>query len=726
MARNWKKMSKEEEDKKRQETIDKAIETMNKGIYEYLDSDRFKTLLDTMSKFHDYSMNNTLLILGQNPRATHLAGYNKWQQDFNRQVKRGEKGLMIWMPVEIKVKEKQYVLDENGYVIIENGVPKIIKTTADDTKKDDTTKNDTNKNNNSNNNNSNNNSSNTNSNDTKKDTEKKEDTTTTNSGSGSNSQLIANQQIYSSLPTMVDDFRFWTVAKKYAFAKEELSIVEEMKDGAKEVGKLSKDGVCYILQEENDGWLFVESGDVRGFVKTEQVISGDEADQIVQKLTEEAKKEAKEQKKTYKGIAKLLTEATPSVPESENGAFFHTRSTVKQTVVDKVYALCNADFVTIHEDKNAESRAVGTLNKDNICYILADENAEFVYVESGDVRGFVENKFLDTDKKEKKKAEKSLLTQATAAASALKNTKEVISLFPTTKTAADQNDDIDNIISNKISATGEDQFATAQEVVKPAENAACYYTLTSVKSGVPNGELRTSIVQFASQFIGNPYVWGGTSLTNGADCSGFVQSIYAQYGYTLPRVAEDQAQYGTKIPVEEAQPGDLIFYARNGYIYHVVMYAGNGETVEAQSSRTGIVHGTVNTNNAVWAVRILEDTPSTVSGIYGSDISEVNATLLQYGQSLGTFKITHYCGGSCCNDEWAGVTATGAPLVEGDTIAVDPTVIPYGTKVIINGHIFTATDCGGAIKGNRIDVFVNDHNRANQLGVYYTDVYVLK
>ena len=96
---------------------------------------------------------------------------------------------------------------------------------------------------------------------------------------------------------MVDDFRFWTVAKKYAFAKEELSIVEEMKDGAKEVGKLSKDGVCYILQEENDGWLFVESGDVRGFVKTEQVILGDEADQIVQKLTEEAKKEAKEQKK---------------------------------------------------------------------------------------------------------------------------------------------------------------------------------------------------------------------------------------------------------------------------------------------------------------------------------------------------------------------------------------------------------------------------------------------
>lgn len=118
MARNWKKMSKEDENKKRQETIDKAIETMNKGVYDYLDSDRFKTLLDTMSKFHDYSLNNTLLILEQNPRATQLAGYNKWQQDFNRQVKRGEKGLMIWMPAEIKVKENHYVLDENGNRIL--------------------------------------------------------------------------------------------------------------------------------------------------------------------------------------------------------------------------------------------------------------------------------------------------------------------------------------------------------------------------------------------------------------------------------------------------------------------------------------------------------------------------------------------------------------------------------------------------------------------------------
>ena len=67
---------------------------------------------------------------------------------------------------------------------------------------------------------------------------------------------------------------------------------------------------------------------------------------------------------------------------------------------------------------------------------------------------------------------------------------------------------------------------------------------------------------------------GGTSLTNGCDCSGFTQSIYANFGYYIPRVAEAQAGYGMQIPVSSAEPGDLIFYAKNGYVYHVSMYIG--------------------------------------------------------------------------------------------------------------------------------------------------------
>ena len=166
--------------------------------------------------------------------------------------------------------------------------------------------------------------------------------------------------------------------------------------------------------------------------------------------------------------------------------------------------------LNVKEEKNADAKTVGTMTQGQLCYILADKDTDWVYVESGDVRGFVEKKYLDNSDETKK----------------------------------------------QITTTGEDKYKTAKETVKPEENKALYYTLSSVKEGTPSGEIRESILQFASQFIGNPYVWGGTSLTDGADCSGFVQQIYKQYGYDLPRVAEDQSQYGTKIPVEDAQPGE--------------------------------------------------------------------------------------------------------------------------------------------------------------------------
>jgi len=102
--------------------------------------------------------------------------------------------------------------------------------------------------------------------------------------------------------------------------------------------------------------------------------------------------------------------------------------------------------------------------------------------------------------------------------------------------------------------------------------------------------LRQRMVQFALQFVGNPYVWGGTSLTNGADCSGFVMSVYANFGIGLPRVACDQANAGRRISVSEAKPGDLLFYQdKSGYVYHVTMYIGDGRVVEAANKRVGII-----------------------------------------------------------------------------------------------------------------------------------------
>ena len=335
-----------------------------------------------------------------------------------------------------------------------------------------------------------------------------------------NEQLVAAQTIVE-LPVIVEDFRFWTVARKYGFAREDLEIKEEMDDSSRSIGSLAAEGVCYILKEDTEtGWMYVESGRVRGFVKAEQVMTGEEAQSLLEQYQEEAKALAEESGEEYTGIGKVAAEAAELVPWQENEAFTWLRATVNQTVIEKEYALCSVDKLNIREGKGTDSRIVGTLSKGALCYILADRDQEWIYIESGDVRGFVKSEYLD----------------------------------------------FGDAVKAEVEAKGEEAFAAAEQLIAPEDNRACYYTMTSVKSGVPGGEIRESLLEFASQFIGNPYVWGGTSLTAGADCSGFVQSIYREYGYDLPRTSAEQSQYGTKIPVEDAQPGrpDLLCEGRGG------------------------------------------------------------------------------------------------------------------------------------------------------------------
>ena len=98
-----------------------------------------------------------------------------------------------------------------------------------------------------------------------------------------------------------------------------------------------------------------------------------------------------------------------------------------------------------------------------------------------------------------------------------------------------------------------------------------------------SGGSGSSVVDYATQFVGNPYVWGGTSLTNGADCSGFVQSVYSNFGVSLPRTSYEQQNAGREVSYSEAQPGDLICYGG-----HVAIYMGDGKIVHASNSRDGI------------------------------------------------------------------------------------------------------------------------------------------
>ena len=141
-------------------------------------------------------------------------------------------------------------------------------------------------------------------------------------------------------------------------------------------------------------------------------------------------------------------------------------------------------------------------------------------------------------------------------------------------------------------AEAEAQAAEAAAAEAEAEAQAAEAAAQSVASG-------QEVIDYACQFIGNPYVWGGTSLTDGADCSGFVQSVYAHFGISLPRTSYEQRSAGYEVSYEDAQPGDLILYEG-----HVGLYIGNDQIVNAMNEAQGIGISSATYTNIVAVRRI--------------------------------------------------------------------------------------------------------------------------
>ena len=309
-------------------------------------------------------------------------------------------------------------------------------------------------------------------------------------------------------------------------------------------------------------------------------------------------------------------------------------STTNTKVTDLVFAKVN-NYVNIRSEANEESKILGKLYKDNSAIILQKEG-DWYRVKSGSVTGYIKGEFLITGKKAKEYAEKVGDTLATIKTTTLRvrekaSTKStVLTLVPNGeeyKVTKEKKDwvkiSIDETTAGYVSkdyvklkkvysqaVSIEEELAAeaaiqsaalmVAEASKASENTQKPSAKREIKSSsvteskpktsivAKASSLRNKIADYARRFEGNPYVWGGTSLTRGADCSGFTQSVFETFGIYIPRVSREQAASGRRIDIDDIKPGDLIFYRRNGSINHVALYIGNGKVIGAKSSEEGI------------------------------------------------------------------------------------------------------------------------------------------
>lgn len=254
--------------------------------------------------------------------------------------------------------------------------------------------------------------------------------------------------------------------------------------------------------------------------------------------------------------------------------------------------LANVDnYLNIRKEPAEDAELVGKMPAGAGCEVYDKEDGWY-HIRSGKVEGYVSADYLLTGEKAKKKAEKYIKEVATVTTTTLfvreePNTDCTILTMVPIEEELTVLETVDDGEWYKVEIDDEEGYVSG-DYVEISYKLPKAMTISEVKYGQGVSNVRVDLVQYALQFVGNPYVWGGTSLTRGVDCSGFTMQVYAKYGVYLPHSSRAQPNYGRRISASEAQPGDLFFYGSGGRINHVAIYIGGGQVVHASNHRDGI------------------------------------------------------------------------------------------------------------------------------------------
>ena len=316
------------------------------------------------------------------------------------------------------------------------------------------------------------------------------------------------------------------------------------------LGKLYDKSAATVLETTEDGWYRITSGNVNGYVKAEYVVGGDE--------------------ELARSVGTRLATVTTTT------LFVRTEPTTEAKVLTM---LPDGDDVVVTDESTEGWAKVSTADGDG--YVALDYvtlSTEYIHAESKaeeEARLAREEAERQAAARAAEEARKAREAEAARAAAEQEAARKAAEKQEVKKSGAGS-----SAGSSSGSSAGSSSGSSAGQSAQTASS---------------NGQ---AVVDYARQFLGNPYVYGGNSLTNGTDCSGFVKGVYAAFGINLPRTSSEQRSVGYAVSLSEIQPGDIVCYSG-----HVGIYAGNNTLIHASNEKTGITLTSPVTYRSVLAVR---------------------------------------------------------------------------------------------------------------------------